>query len=234
MSIIEQGGARGGGIVRWVGYGLSLIGLILPFVPARFGGPALAAATLVLPALIFALLLYAPEAFGQTLRGTRTRTVSLVLILPPFILFATALGAGVLDTHYALLPAGVCAAIAVLLGLGAAARPMPGSLVAAIIFLALYGAGYGFGGLVYADVRFDRDPGQLFPARVLGHDVTHGRGGPSYRLMLEPFGPVTRPVGAAVSSETYARLNPGDTACATLHPGALRMAWYRVGLCPPS
>jgi hypothetical protein len=234
MSIIEQGGARGGGVVRWVGYGLSVIGLFLPFVPARFGGAALAVATLALPAVVFALLLYAPEAFGQTLRGTKTRTVSVVLMLPVFMLFVSALGAGVLDSHYALPPAGVCAAIAVLLGLGAAARPMPGGLVAAIVFLALFGAAYGYGGLVYADIRFDRDPGQLFQAPVSDHHVSHGRGGPSYHVTLAPWGPVTRPVSAVVPSETYARLNPGDTACVVLHPGALRMAWYRVGLCAPA
>lgn len=231
MSIIEQGGAPGGGIARWVGYGLSVIGLFLPFVPARFGGAALATATLVLPALVFALLLYAPEAFGQVLRGTKTRTISLVLALPVFMLFVSALNAGVLDSHDALLPAAVCAAIAVLLGLGAATRPMPGGLAAAIIFLALFGAAYGYGGLVYADIRFDHDPGQVLQAQVQDHDVSHGRGGPAYHLTLAPWGPMTTPHRVTVTAQTYGQLNPGDLACVTLHPGALRMAWFRAAAC---
>jgi len=231
MSIIEQGGATGGGIARWAGYGLSMIGLFLPFVPARFGGAALATATLAVPAAVFAILLYAPEAFGQVLRGTKTRTVSLVLMLPVFMLFVSGLNAGVLDSHYALLPAAVCAAIAVLLGLGAATRPMPGSLVAAIVYLALFGAGYGYGGLIYADIRFDHDPGQVFQAQVQDHSITHGRGAPTYRLTLAPWGPVATALSVVVPAQAYAQLNPGDLACVTLHPGALRMAWFRTSAC---
>jgi hypothetical protein len=232
MGIIDQGGGGRGGIVRWVGYGLSLAGLLLPIAPLGLGGVALAVLTLVVPALVFALLLIAPEAFGQTLRGTRTRTISPILLAPPMVLLATALTSGVLDSRHALLPAAVCAAIAVLLGLGAATRPMPGGLAPAIVFLALFGAAYGYGGLVYADLRFDGEPGQVFRTQVQARSVSHGRGGAGYRLTLAPWGPVSAPVDVGVPERTYAALNPGDTACVTLHPGALRMEWFRAGLCP--
>jgi hypothetical protein len=234
MTIIEQGGgALGGAIARWTGYGLSFAGFLLPLVPARYGGQALAAAALILPAAVFALLLVSPEAFAQTLRGTRTRTISVILLFPSFMLFVGTLNAGVIDAHFALLPGAVCAVIAVLLGLGAARRPMPGGLVAAIVFLALFGAGYGYGGLVYADTRLDASPGQLFQAQVLARWTSFGRGGETYHLTLAPWGPVSRSLSVITSRATYMALNPGDTACMTLRPGALGMEWYQTGLCNP-
>ena len=233
MSIIDQEDRGvGGKAARWVAYGLSAVGLLLPFAPARFGGDGLAVATLMLPALVFALLLMAPEAFGRILRGTRIQTISLAPLLPVFALAMSSLQTGRLDIRYALAPTAVCSAIAVLLGLGAASRPMPGGLAATVIFLALFGAAYGYGALMYADVRFDHAVGQMFEAKVQDRNESHARGGPSYRLTLAPWGPVTAPVSATVTAQAYARLNPGDTACVTLYPGALGMAWYRAGLCP--
>ena len=191
-----------------------------------------AAVALALPAVIFAILLLAPDAFSATWRGSRTPTINGILLAPIAAFFVVAFNASVLDLSFALLPAGVCAVIAVLLGLGAAARPMPGALWAAILFLAAYGGGYGFGGLVFADIRFDHGQPQVFQTAVLTHSTSYGRGGTSYHLTLAPFGPVTVPANVRVSSATYAALNPGDVACVTLRPGALKMAWYTTALCP--
>jgi hypothetical protein len=232
MSIIEQGGgALGAGVTRWVGYALAIIGLLLPLAPATLGGTALAVAALITPAVVFALLLAAPEAFGQTLRGSKTRTINLILILPALSLFISALGAGVLDSRLALLPAAICAAIAVLLGLGAAARPMPGSVGIAITFLLAFGGLYGYGGLVFADVRFDTAAPQTFQAVVQSRYTTHGRGTTHHHLVLGPWGPVAGTLTADVPAATYDALNPGDRACVSLHPGALKMEWYAVGPC---
>jgi hypothetical protein len=110
---------------------------------------------------------------------------------------------------------------------------MPGGLAAAILFLAVYGAGYGFGGLVFADMRFDHGQSQTFQTTVQSRHESHGRGGTGYHLVLAPFGPVTTPASARVSPAAYAALNIGDVACVTLHPGALKMAWYTAGVCAP-
>jgi hypothetical protein len=171
-----------------VAYGLSAVGFLLPFAPARFGGDGLAIATPILPALIFALLLLAPEALGRILRGTRTRTISLVLLLPVITMVMSSLQTGRLDIRYALAPTAVCAAIAVMLGLGAASRPMPGGLTAKVIDLALFGAAYGYGSLMYGDLWFDHAAGQVFEAKVQDPHERHARGGPSYRLTLAPWG----------------------------------------------
>jgi hypothetical protein len=223
---------------RAAGYGLAVVGFLLPLFPSRWGGDPLAVAALAVPAIVFALLLTVPEAFGVTFRrwGGRAgqRTISPLLLLSVLGLFVVAIAAGVVDVALALVPAAVCALIAVLLGLGAARRPMPGGLVEAVIFLALFGAAYGYGGLIFADMRFDRGPTQTYQARVENRYVSRGRNGPSYTVVLAPFGPVAKQVRAGVSAPAYAALNVGSLACVALHPGALRMPWFTAGACPPA
>jgi hypothetical protein len=236
MSLIEEdGGSPGVVIMRIVGYGLAAIGFLLPLLPARWGGQPIAALALAVPPLVFALLLAAPEAYGASFRrwGGRAaqRTVSPLLILAVLGLFLVAVSADVVDPSPAVLTAGLCAAICVLLGVGAARRPMPGGLVEAVIFLALFGAGYGYAAPIFANLRFDASPPQAFQAQVRSRYESHGRSGVSYTVVLEPFGPVKRSVRAGVRAGAYAALPPGATACVVLHGGALGMAWYAAGRC---
>ena len=44
---------------------------------------------------------------------------------------------------------------------------------------------------------------------------------------------MTGPTDIAVSRTAYDALGPGQTACVTLHPGALRMAWFEADVCQP-
>ncbi|MDR3513733.1 MAG: hypothetical protein P4L73_19020 [Caulobacteraceae bacterium] len=232
MSVIQQGASPlGYGLVRVLGYGLSVAGVVLPLLPAGRHGEAIAWAALVVPALVFAILLVSPPAFAMRDRRGR-RSVNILLLLPVMGLAMAALGSRALDQHYALLPAALCAAIAVLLGIGAAAQPLPGSQLGAVIFLVLFGAGYGYGGMVFADVRFDHSAGQPFQTQVRNRYVSRGRS-TSYHLVLAPWGPLAQPLDAGVPAKTYAALQDGDLACVTLHPGALRMAWYQVAACNP-
>jgi hypothetical protein len=237
MSLLdEETGSPGVVTTRVVAYGLAVIGFLLPLFPTHLGGDVIGVLALAVPALVFAMLLIAPDALGATFRrwGGRAgqRTISPILMLAVVGLFVVGIAAGVVDATLALLPAGVCAVIAVLLGLGAARRPMPGGLVGAVIFLALYGAAYGYGALIFADIRFDRAPAQPFQALVENRYVSRGRNGPAYTLVLAPFGPVTKQVRASVSAASYAALDVGAVACVALHPGALKMAWFTAAACP--
>lgn len=216
--------------VRIAGFGFALGGFLLALAPRGWGGALVPVAALVCPALAFAVLLAFPWAFGVTSRTGR-RTVNFGLVFAVMGLAAAGLAGHPMDLQYALLPAGVCALIAVMLGVGAAAQPLPGDRGSAILFLVIYGAAYGFGGMTYADVRFDQDSGQLFQTEVQGEHVSYGRHSTNYHLTLAPFGGFAQPFDAEVPRAVFQALKPGDTACVTLHPGALRMRWYHAGLC---
>jgi hypothetical protein len=235
MSIIGPGSRPAlGGPARWIGYGLAIVGLPAPIIPASRGGTALALAVLILPLAVLALLLYAPEAFSAPVRGSRTgrRMISPILAFPSMGLLIAALSAHLTDATPALAPAAICAVVVVLLGLGAAARPMPGGVVSAIAFLAVFGGAYGYGAMVYADMRFDGDAAQRFRTEVRDRYETHGRGA-HYHVSLAPFGPLAQPASVSVPYATYSALITGDLACVSLHPGALNMAWYEAAACGP-
>ena len=101
-----------------------------------------------------------------------------------------------------------------------------------LLFLVLYGGGYGAGAPILVNLRFDRSEGHVYQAPVEAHRVTYGRGGPGYSLRLGYWGPGDRcALQAGVPRAVYFALNPGDTACVSLHPGALGMAWYRIARC---
>jgi hypothetical protein len=216
--------------ITWLGCGLGLAGFVLALWPSRTYGDLLAAGALICPALAFALLLMAPQAFGVTTRSGK-RTINYFLIFPAGGLVAVGLGAHPLEQQYAILPAAVCALIAVMLGIGAAAQPLPGGRWSALLFLVLFGGAYGYGGMVFADTRFDHDPGQVYQAQVQRRYSTYSRHGQNYHLVLGPWASFTQPFDAGVSRAAYDALHEGDSACVTLHPGALRMPWYEVHSC---
>lgn len=237
MGIIDQGGGAGAWtLTRIAGYGFAVIGFVLPILPASWGGPGVAAIAMIAPAIVFALLLISPESFGATFRrwGGRPgqRTISPALILPVVGLLVAATNASVIDTTLAFLPAGVCALIAVLLGFGAASRPMPGGVLAAVLFFVLFGGLYGYGGLIFADVRFDGAQAQSFDAAVQNRYENTGKSTAGLFLVLAPFGPVTRNLTVRVDRAAYTALNIGDEACVAYHPGALKMPWITAAACP--
>jgi hypothetical protein len=179
---------------------------------------------LAAPAVIFALLLSAPSAFAVRVGRAQGRMINVVLAAPVIALALGALRAGVLDVRAAFAPAALCAVIAVLLGLALASRRLPGSLAAALAFLALFGGAYGYGAMIYADTRFDHAPDQQFLAQV-------ERRGANGRVTLAPFGPLTQALSIQLSPANADAIDGGAAVCIDLHPGALRMAWYALAAC---
>lgn len=232
MSVMQAGVVPGwANPITWLGGGVSLAGFVLAVWPSRTYGDLLAMGALICPAAAFALMLAAPQAFGVTTR-TGKRTVNYIPIFAVGGLVAAGLANHPLEQQYALLPAGVCALIAVMLGIGAAAQPLPGNRWAALLFLVIFGAGYGYGGMVFADTRFDHGQGQVYQAQVQRRYSTYSRHGQNYHLTLGAWASYAQPFNADVDHATYDAVREGDTACVTLHGGALRMPWYQVHSCP--
>jgi hypothetical protein len=211
VSLIDpQEDARGLGMARGWGLGLSLAGAALPWVPAGLGGEVLAAACLAPPAAAFALLLAAPDAFAISLGRGGARTINPILLAAPLSLLAAGSQAGVFDASPAIAPAAIVALIAVLVGFGAASRPLPGGLVAGIVFLALFGGSFGYGAMVLADRRFDEAEPQRISVQSDGRIASFSLDGRAYRI--------------AGGGRT-------DDACIAAHPGALKMPWGRFVPC---
>jgi hypothetical protein len=232
MTILNERPADPGQLLlQWIGYGLSAIASLMIVLPVGRGQDWLSVLLLVAPVVLFALLLYAPQAFVMTTRRSQTRMLNVLMAGPAFCLVVVAFGAGVLDVRYAFAPAGLCAAIALLLGLALAARRLPGHLLTGLVFSGVYGAAYGYGAMIFADTRLDHADGQTFQSQVVRRYIGGGRS-MTYRVVLTPWGPVARQDDVTVSRALYHQTQEGQTLCVTLHPGLLRMPWRSVAACP--
>jgi hypothetical protein len=221
--------------VRWLGYGLMVAGGLLPaaafLASASQGSEALTLGAVVVPAVLLALVAYAPAAFEVKARRSPARVINFLLIIPPASLMVTAFTTPLLVPQVGFLTAAAGAAIGLLIWLWAPRRGASANPVILLLFLVLYGGGYGAGAPILVNLRFDRSEGHVYQAPVEAHRVTYGRGGPGYSLRLGAWGPVTDVRSVGVPRAVYFALNPGDTACVSLHPGALGMAWYRIARC---
>ena len=232
MTILnERAAAPGHTLIKWLGYSLCVLTALLVIASIGRQNDGLNIVLLAAPAVIFAILLLAPQAFVMTTRGKQVRMLNVFMALPILVMVGTSFGAGVLDVKAAFVPAALCAAITLLLGLGLAARRLPGSLAAGLIFFGLYGAAYGYGAMILADTRLDHAEGQSFESQVVRRYVGGGRS-TTYHLVLAPWGPVTRQDNAGVPRALYDQTQLGQTVCVTLHPGLLRMPWRSIAACP--
>ena len=234
MTILnDRPAAPGHTLIKWAGYGLCILTALLVVFSIGQQNDALNVVLLAAPALIFAILLLAPQAFVMTTRGKQVRMLNVFLALPILVMVGVSFGAGVLDVRAAFIPAALCAAITLLLGLGLAARRVPGSLLAGLIFFGLYGAVYGYGAMILADTRLDHADGQAFQSEVVRRYIGGGRS-TTYHLVLAPWGPVASQDNATVTRALYDRTQEGQTVCVALHPGLLRMPWRTIADCPAS
>jgi hypothetical protein len=235
MSASDMPPRRRGATLAWCGYGLAVVGAVLP--PLAVMGPPglltefLAVAALAIALVVLGLAASAPTAFEVGSSRSSARVINFVLLLPASALMVAGFTSPLVFPPIVLLTGAVGSALALLFGLWAprARPPTKGSLL--LVFLALYGAGCGVGAPALIDRRFDHAPGQAFQAKVEARQVTGGRGGPRYGLRLGPWGPRTGPSYAPVTRAQYDATRPGDVACVTLYPGALGMAWYRATPC---
>lgn len=100
------------------------------------------------------------------------------------------------------------------------------ALIAAVLLAALY----AYGTMTTLDVCFDSSNGTHSSTSVIGKHVARGRS-TSYYLRLAPWGPVSAAQNVSVSARLYRATSVGDTVCLDLHPGWLRVPWFRVGAC---
>ncbi len=129
---------------------------------------------------------------------------------------------------------------------------MPGALLGAILFLAvalvtafrapetkagiirglapllLLSLVYGYVSARGLDTILDRSKETSHYAEVLAK--SQGRGG-EYHFTIGPWGPVRTTTKVRVSFRGYHATKVGDSACVTLHGGALGVSWYEAGLC---
>ena len=119
------------------------------------------------------------------------------------------------------------------LGIGLIAMRRPGvtNRRQLVIVVTLAAGLYGFAAATVVDVLFDAGKPSVFQPRVTAKHVNQGRTN-DYYLDLDPWGPRQRPNEVKVTSSVYARVQPGDTVCVSLHPGALSLPWYVTDLCP--
>jgi hypothetical protein len=220
---------------RWLGYGLMVAGSVLPVVSllARpdLTNEAVTLGAVVVPAALLALVVHAPAAFEVKARRSPARVINFLLILPSASLMVAAVTTPLLVPQVGFLTAAAGAAIGLLIGLWAPRHGASANPVILLLFFALFGGGYGAGAPFLINLRFDRSAGQVYQAPVEARQVIYGRGGPGYSLRLGAWGPVTAARTVGVPRAVYDAMNPGDTACVTLHPGALGMAWYHIARC---
>ena len=220
---------------KWLGYGLAGVSTILAFAAflpsAGLTGDVLVVAAICAPAALLALVACAPAAFEVRGRRSPAKAVNFILLIPAAGLLGAAFTSPLVYPQICFLIAAAGAAIGLLVGLWAPRREPPANAPILLLFLALFGGGWGCGAPALANRHFDGSAGRIFPAAVEARKVTYGRGGPGYHLQLGPWGPFTEASYVGVTGGVYEALSPGDTACVTLHPGALAMPWYSVARC---
>ena len=194
-------------------------------------------------ALVIAILVLAPWAaiwaisraptlygFNAGARGAQP-DLTPVLIAPGLCLSLRAF-LDVHIVHFALLMPWMIAVaaltVACLVWVLPAARAKP----AAILFVALLFAAYGYGASALADALLDHSATTTFPTRVERKHVSGGRN-KSPELTLAPWGPGRESGDVTVSWDLYRSTRVGDTVCVGVRSGALGVPWYRVSQCPP-
>ena len=91
--------------------------------------------------------------------------------------------------------------------------------------------GYGWGATVEINALLDRATPQEFQVAVTGKHISYGRRHTAHDLVLAPWGPRTGGDSVDVGSTLYNQVAVGDTVCVALHPGAIKVRWWKVRLC---
>jgi len=99
-----------------------------------------------------------------------------------------------------------------------------------ILLFFVFSAVYAYGAIVQANALLDNSAPQTYEVVVTGKHVTTGRS-TTYYLRLAAWGPQTDASDVTVGRRLYNVIEPGQTVCADLRAGALRIPWYTVFAC---
>lgn len=213
----------------------SVLALWFLFFPKPYG--FLVAMTAALPPIAMAMTLASRGLFSldeapKILRGGRP-SLSLCFVLPAIALTARAwLDAALLDWKIALgagAAAGVVVSAIAIGGMiwGAGVRLAPRGLLMIAAVIAIWCEGI----VVHGDSLLDRGGATGYEVRVSDKNQMLAKL-KIRRFTLEPWGPVAEAASVAAPNQAlYDRINPGDTVCVILHPGAFRMRWVEVWGC---
>jgi predicted Zn-dependent protease len=84
-----------------------------------------------------------------------------------------------------------------------------------------------FAGFVFLNGSLDKYPSVQAHTRVSRKDVTRGRGGPSYSLMVSPSWRTGRiEERLEVSGTTFSMVQAGEPVLVVVHPGVFRLPWF--------
>src|ERR1700709_1147907 len=119
MSVVGQTAvvAPSARAICWLACGLAVVGLLLPLFATGPQGEWIIPIALTLPAMIFLMMLAAPEAFGVTHRRWTGRTGNAFPAMSVIGLITSVSHDGLINWRLTLLPAGLCAVIFLLVGL---------------------------------------------------------------------------------------------------------------------
>jgi hypothetical protein len=192
--------------------------------------PLLIAVLAALPWVAVWIMARSPALYAfNAPRGSGRPDLTILLIAPGFLLMLRALqDVRILDWP----PLLVWAVAVALVLMGSvlwavpSAREKPG-MAALTLLLVL---AYGYGVCAIGDAVLDRSNGSSYTTTVDGKHISSGRNRRPM-LRLAPWGPRADEDDVTVTWDLYYRTNVGDKICVQLHPGALRVPWYRVTGC---
>lgn len=190
----------------------------------------IAASILVITPLAAAMLLHRSPLLYAVMKQKSDPRAELVyvLMIAGFALLLHSSGLHLVQVQPLLL---VAAPVAVACFLGFAGAAHTTSTRTGIwIALAIFSCLYGFALSMVTDTLGDSRISATYRAEVLGKHESHGRS-TSYTLTLAPWGPREQAENVGVSATIYRVLDIGDQACIEVHPGNLRIAWFRVAAC---
>lgn len=221
--------------IRWIGYGLVVIGAALPTLILFVGeqpAQVFALGSIIVQVGLLVLIERVPQAFLITLRNTTQQIINPILIIPVFSLVLAGVGARILQPAIPGLVAVAAAAVGMLVAVWTPRSAKVASPIVFGVFVGAFAAGLGWGSTTLLNRLFDSSPGQVFQTVIQDKRIRlGGRNGPYYDLILAPWGPVDHSETVGVSLRTYAQASIGGPMCVKLHPGALGMAWYQAGSC---
>ncbi len=187
------------------------------------------------PQVLDGLLLVAPAAFAVLL-WARPLVTTYEQRRGFGALFAVALAAPIMALSVATatiqtrgLAAFEAATVGAVLLTGAVAAVYsprrPDNLIWAFVASALF----VFFSVVMLDTTLDQKPFRQFPMQVADKRISHGRSASYYLRLVSPDGQRQREY--SVSSAFYGQTQIGQQVCIAVHPGAIGMAWQRLGQC---